>query len=112
MNNVSPRSRRVAGAIARLGAATSALMLAFAIAAAVDSSAHAAENAGPAIVVGVGPTGLPTGAPLDEGGSATPFTLQLPVGAACTGDSASSDYRVQSYMVPSAVDPNTLTFGV
>lgn len=68
-----------------------------------------AASAGPVVVVGA--TGSPAaGQPLAEGGSATAFTLQLPLGAACSGDSASSDYRVQSYMVPSSVDPGTLTF--
>ena len=31
--------------------------------------------------------------------SDTTFTLRLPAGAACTGDSANDGYRVQSYMV-------------
>ena len=37
--------------------------------------------------------------------SATPFTLRLPSGAECPGDSADDDYRVNSYMVPDSVDP-------
>jgi hypothetical protein len=48
--------------------------------------------------------------PLSSGGSATPFALVLPSGAACPGDSATDDYRVQTYMVPSTVSPGTLTF--
>jgi hypothetical protein len=47
---------------------------------------------------------------LSSGGSATGFNLIPPVGAACTGDSASGGYRVQSYMVPSTTNPSTLTF--
>ncbi len=35
----------------------------------------------------------------------TPFSLHLPAGAACTGDSASGGYRVQTYMVPEAGRP-------
>jgi hypothetical protein len=50
------------------------------------------------------------GQPLTEGGSATAFGLALPEGAACTGDSASGEYRVQSYMVPASVSPASLTF--
>jgi hypothetical protein len=45
-----------------------------------------------------------------SGGSNTQFTLELPAGAACPGDSANDGYRVQSYMVPAAVDPLTVTF--
>ncbi len=50
-------------------------------------------------------------AALASGNSGTDFTLRLPVGAACGGDSANDQYRVQSYMVPASVDPSTLTFG-
>jgi hypothetical protein len=50
------------------------------------------------------------GQPLTEGGSATAFGLALPEGAACTGDSAGGNYRVQSYMVPASVSPASLTF--
>jgi LPXTG-motif cell wall-anchored protein len=45
-----------------------------------------------------------------EGGSSTQFTLDLPDGASCPGDSANDGYRVQSYMVPSTVDPEAITF--
>ncbi len=46
-----------------------------------------------------------------SGDSNTNWNLTLPAGAACTGDSASGGYRVQSYMVPASVDPSTLQFG-
>jgi len=45
-----------------------------------------------------------------NGNSSTSFTLRLPSGAACGGDSAHDGYRVQSYIVPSGIDPSTLTF--
>lgn len=45
-----------------------------------------------------------------SGTSATPFTLNLPAGAACAGDSANDGYNVTSYMVPASVDPSTLQF--
>lgn len=46
-----------------------------------------------------------------SGSSGTSFTLSLPSGAACPGDSPNDGYRWQTYMVPSSVDPATLTFG-
>ena len=52
----------------------------------------------------------PAGQPLTGGGSSTAFTMTPPAGAACSGDSAAGGYRVQSFMVPSTVDPATLTF--
>jgi predicted phage tail protein len=50
------------------------------------------------------------GAALTTGGSSTQFTLAVPVGAACTGDSATGGYRVQSFIVPAATDLSLLTF--
>lgn len=52
----------------------------------------------------------PSGDALEEGASATPFTLDLPEGAACQGDSRDEDYRVNSYMVPGTVDPLDIEF--
>ncbi len=103
--------RKIACSLCRLGMVASAVMLVMAGAALLDQpQASAALNAGPAEIVG-GP-GSTSGQPLANGGSATVFGIRLPVGAACTGDSASGGYRVQSYVVPASVDPNTLTFGV
>ena len=48
--------------------------------------------------------------PLTTGGSATSWTLNLPAQAACSGDTASGGFHVYSYVVPSSVDPATLTF--
>lgn len=48
--------------------------------------------------------------PRDSGGSATPFSLRLPEGAACPGDSANAGYRVQSFIVPATVDPGGLQY--
>ena len=50
------------------------------------------------------------GAALSSGDSATTFTVRLPAGAACTGDSPNDGYRVQTYVVPASVNPSTLTF--
>lgn len=72
--------------------------------------AHAAAIDGGAITV-VGPPGTAAeGLPLNSGGSASEFVLRLPAGSACSGDSANDGYQVQSYMVPSTVDPSSLTF--
>jgi LPXTG-motif cell wall-anchored protein len=46
-----------------------------------------------------------SGEPIDGGGSATEFTIDLPDGAECPGDSFNDDYRVGSYMLPATVDP-------
>lgn len=64
--------------------------------------------------------GVPSGAaevrdpsgtgPLSSGNSATDFTLSLPAGAACEGDTPNDFYTVASYMVPVSVDPATLTW--
>lgn len=43
-----------------------------------------------------------------RGGSDTEFSLRLPAGASCPGDSANDDYRVQSFLIPAADDPAAL----
>lgn len=45
-----------------------------------------------------------------SGGSATPFSLRLPAGAACAGDSANGGYRVQSFVVQASDDPGALRY--
>jgi hypothetical protein len=47
---------------------------------------------------------------LSEGDSNTPFSLKLPDGAACPGDSANDDWRVQSFLVPAETDMDSLRF--
>src|SRR5262249_44177329 len=49
-------------------------------------------------------------APVTSGGSSTAWTLKLPSGAACSGDSATHAFHVYSFIVPASVDPGTLTF--
>jgi hypothetical protein len=51
-----------------------------------------------------------TDAPLTSGGSGTLFTVNLPAGAACSGDSASGGYHVFSYLVPLGTSITGLTF--
>jgi hypothetical protein len=79
------------------------LAAAFVAVAPLPASA-ATEQPGAAVVVDQ------SGSPLDSGGSATPFTLQLPSGAACPGDTYHHDYLVFSYGVPESVSPASLTF--
>jgi hypothetical protein len=50
-------------------------------------------------------------APVTAGTATTQFQINPPNGAACTGDTASGGYRVNSYIVPVTVDPSTLTWG-
>ena len=65
-----------------------------------------AQDAGEAVVVaGEGSTRRLAG-----GGSATEFSVRLPVGASCPGDSANDGYRVQSFMVPTTVTPPAIQF--
>ena len=84
-----------------------AAVLVGAVAAGGGASAHAevrAVAAGEATLVDTG------GARLRSGGSRTVFTIRLPSGAACPGDSANDGYRVQSYMVPSSVAPGEVEY--
>ncbi len=53
-----------------------------------------------------------TGATLTptSGIGSTPFDFNLPLGAACPGDSAGAGWNYTSYMVPASVNPSTLQF--
>jgi len=48
--------------------------------------------------------------PLASGGSTTLFTVTLPQGAACSGDTANNGYHVYSYLVPKGTTITSLTF--
>jgi hypothetical protein len=65
----------------------------------------AGERAGDVVVVDE------NGAVATEGGSATPFGLRLPSGAACPGDSADESYRVEVFLVPEGTDLGTVVYG-
>ena len=95
------KPRRIAGKAVVLGAlAYASLVMALA-----PSAYAAGTRAGAAV-----PTNPSTNAPVLAGGSATPWTLNLPAQAACSGDTASQGFHVYSFIVPAAVDPGTLTF--
>lgn len=69
--------------------------------------AHAGgSRAGDAIVV-VDPD---SDQALGHGGSSDLFSLKLPDGASCPGDSANDGYRIQGFMVPATDDPATLRY--
>ena len=111
MTNPDQTWRRTSRDLCRFGAIGSFVMLILAVSTLWSGTGPEVEaaSAGPLIVQG-GPGTPAAGQTLTTGGSATAFTFQLPSGAACTGDSASGGFRVQSYMVPTAVDPQTLKF--
>jgi hypothetical protein len=47
---------------------------------------------------------------LPSGGSQTAFTVTLPVGAACSGDTANDGFHVYSYLVEKGTDLSSITF--
>lgn len=76
----------------------------------------------PARAVGVGsPSRAGDAVPVDpinqskdltHGDSDTKFSLRLPAGAACPGDSANDQWRVQSFLIPATDDPGAIHYGV
>jgi hypothetical protein len=48
--------------------------------------------------------------PLNSGGSVTPYSVLLPSGASCPGDTAHDGYHVFSYLVPQGVSPTAVSF--
>jgi hypothetical protein len=85
--------------------ATAALVSAGALGLLETATASAVTDAGAVEVVTPGNL-----SPLNGGGSATPFTLRLPGGAACPGDTAHKGYLVFSYTIPAAVKPDHIFF--
>jgi hypothetical protein len=69
-----------------------------------NSSVSAAATAGVATL------GQPGGGTLSSGGSGSVFEVRLPSAASCTGDTSGGGYVLESYIVPSSVSPDTLTF--
>ena len=49
--------------------------------------------------------------PLDHGTGKTTFSLRLPDGAACPGDSRNDQWRVQTYLLPFEEDPVSVRYG-
>lgn len=71
------------------------------------ASASPGVESGRAVVVSSADTGASS---RERGGSRTQFSLRLPSGSSCPGDSANDGYRVQSFIVPAADDVATLTY--
>jgi hypothetical protein len=72
---------------------------------AVQPASAAVRSSGDAIVVA-----KDFKHPMRGGGSVDLFSLTLPAGASCPGDSVDANYRVQSFMVPANADPGTLRY--
>ena len=66
--------------------------------------ADAVAKAGPARIVNQ------QGAPIGSGGSRTVFGLQLPIDAACPGDTMHQQWLVSSFAIPESMDPARLSF--
>lgn len=113
MTITNPRQRRWGTIGARTGFVVSAVALALSVNSAFSSQppAGAAATAGTAqVIVPMGEDQVDGGKLLDSGDSSTDFSLLLPDGAACTGDSAAQDYRIYSYFVGGEIDPTSLEF--
>ncbi len=54
----------------------------------------------------------PNGLAISGGASATLYSLDLPDGASCPGDSASQNWYVQGFLIPAADDPGAIEYGV
>ncbi len=70
------------------------------------ASVGSAQDAGDVVVV------QPNAAlrELEGAGSATPFSLRLPEGANCPGDTRNDQWSYQTFMIPANDDPATLSF--
>ncbi len=103
----TPHRRQAAARLSATAAVVSAFMLLLSTwSVLVAPAAKVAADPVPGTAAVVDPENVP----LASGSSTTPFKLQLPGGSACSGDSANSGYRVQSYVVPVGTDPAGLTF--
>jgi hypothetical protein len=92
--------RRRAGLRVRLVACLAGVLVGVTVLA-----ASAAPVAAQSDEAGVATIRSRSGEPIDGGGSATEFTIDLPDGAMCPGDSTNDDYRVGSFMLPATVSP-------
>ncbi|MGD0381479.1 MAG: hypothetical protein ABSC30_16005, partial [Acidimicrobiales bacterium] len=73
-------------------------------------SLYVATAASASTLNGIATITDPTNNPLTSGGSATSFTVALPSQAACSGDTATDGYNIESYLVPQGTVPTSITF--
>lgn len=71
-----------------------------------DTSAIEATRAGDLTLVDANRRGIV----LENGGSATEFSFDLPKGASCPGDSRNDSWRVQTFVIPEADDPTAIEY--
>lgn len=90
----------------RCGVAIVAVLLASPNVAAAASPGPAVDLGNVTIVKADNP-----GSMLAGGRAGTEFRVVLPAGATCPGDSATDQWRLQTFMVPSAVDVGALEYG-
>ena len=88
----------------RAGAAVLAIAVAAVVLVGIPGVAVAA-TASAEVLVSPGTTRA-----LSSGGSATPYGVDLPSGAACPGDTAHQGYHVFSYLVPEGTSPSDVSF--
>jgi hypothetical protein len=75
------------------------------------SESAAVASGGQPVPAGVAEVVQPaTGGPLTSGTGLTPFTLKLPSGAACPGDTAHKYYLEESYLTPQAMSPAAVRY--
>lgn len=92
-----------------LGAAVLAAVVAFwGAPGASTRAAEAASRAGQVVVVSAENSLQPE----EAGEHTSTFSLRLPEGATCPGDSRNDDWRIQTFFVPTTDDPGSLTYYV
>jgi hypothetical protein len=97
------RSTRLRASLAALVALTMGVGTAGLVAATSGTASASTLN-------GVATIESASGTALTSGGSTTQFTLGLPAGAACTGDTATGGYHIYSYLVPLGTALSSVTF--
>jgi hypothetical protein len=99
------KPRSIAGRAIAAGVLVCTSVVVVVVVGLAPAASAAGTRAGDAV-----PTDLSTNRPVLSGGSSTQWTLNLPSGAACSGDTATQGYHVYSFIVPAATDVGTLTF--
>jgi hypothetical protein len=99
-------NRRLIGGI-RTGAGALIVVGAWSMYVALSAAPASAATVGGTATIASPAQGNP---PLSSGGSATVFTVLLPAQAACSGDTASGQFHVFSYLLPQGTDMSTDNF--